>query len=180
METIIGILGGRTPNCTPGSLEMAQAIGEEIAKRGMALVCGGGDGIMEAACRGCKLAGGTTIGIMKWHHADDANSYVDYAIPTSMDIARNNVIIWTAAGLIAFDGRYGTASEIGVTLDVGKPLVVTGTSRILHPRGYEVDSCIYRPTNDPAEAASIVDDLLELITRDGPSNAGRELRNGRF
>lgn len=163
--TIIGVLGGRQHNCTAASRSMAYAIGKEIALRGMGLVCGGEDGIMEAACRGCKDAGGVAIGIMKWNNTEDANRYIDYAIATSMDLARNNIIIWTASGLVAFDGGYGTASEINLALDVGRPLVVTGGSPLLKQDAYDSDSCIYVPGNDPGLASSIMDKLMELITR---------------
>lgn len=146
-------------------MELSYAIGAEIGRRGMSLVCGGGDGIMENACRGCKEHGGTTIGIMKWNHGEDANPYIDYPIATSMDLARNNVIVWTASGLIAFEGRYGTSSEIGLCLDVGRPLIVTAPTPLYKETVLDTVSSRYRPTEDPQQAESIVEELLTLISR---------------
>ena len=42
----------------------AEAVGRELGSRGVVLVCGGLGGAMEAACRGAKEAGGTTVGIL--------------------------------------------------------------------------------------------------------------------
>ena len=42
----------------------AEAVGAELARRGAVVVCGGLGGVMEAACRGAKGAGGTTLGIL--------------------------------------------------------------------------------------------------------------------
>lgn len=44
----------------PNALE----IGREIARRGGRIVCGGGGGIMEAACRGAAEAGGRSLGVV--------------------------------------------------------------------------------------------------------------------
>ena len=43
----------------------AEDVGREIALRGGTLICGGLGGVMEAAARGCKSAGGITIGIIR-------------------------------------------------------------------------------------------------------------------
>jgi uncharacterized protein (TIGR00725 family) len=165
MQMIIGVIGGRSVNCQDQAIRLAYAVGAEIGRRGLALVCGGGDGIMEAACKGCKETGGATLGIFKWNHSEDANPFIDYAIATSMDLARNNIIVWTAAGLIAFDGMYGTASEASLSLDVGRPLVVTGNSPLFKTDAYNTPSCKYIPGNDPANAATVLDTLLDIIRR---------------
>ena len=163
IKTIIGILGGRKQNCGKEALLFAEAVGREIAKRDWALVCGGEDGTMEAACRGCKQAGGVTLGIMKWNHAQDANDHVDYAISTSMDLARANIIVWTAAGLIAFEGRYGTATEIGLALDVGRPIIITGETCLYQPEAFNCESCVRIPGNNVDNAVLVVNKLDELI-----------------
>ena len=165
MNMMIGVIGGRTVSTHSQAMEFAYAIGKEIGRRELSLVCGGGDGVMEAACRGCKEAGGSTVGIMKWNHSEDSNPYVDYAIATSMDLARNNIIIWSASGLIAFDGAYGTASETALALDVGRPLVVTGEKPLFKAEAYESTSCIRIEGNNPVNAGHVVDSLLDLIAK---------------
>lgn len=86
-------------------------------------MCGGLTGVMEAACRGAKRVGGTTIGILPGHERRDANEHVDIAIATGLGEARNLAIIRTADGLIAIDGSHGTLSEIGFALRMGKRVI---------------------------------------------------------
>jgi uncharacterized protein (TIGR00725 family) len=132
MKKTIGIIGGHQHNTTSGALLLAEHVGAELARRGFAIICGGYDGIMEATCRGCKEAGGTTIGVLKGNDPSRANPYIDYVIATSMDLASNHLIIWSPQGIIAFDGMYGTLNEIALALDTGKPLISLGQHRLLN------------------------------------------------
>lgn len=78
---------------------------------------------MEAASRGCKAAGGETIGILPGNQKKDANQYIDFFIVTAMGHARNAIIAQSCDALIAIDGEYGTLSEIALSLKMGKPIV---------------------------------------------------------
>lgn len=98
-------------------------MGRLLAERGAVLVCGGLGGTMEAACRGAKQAGGTTIGLLPGSSRSDANRYVDVAIPTGLGEARNALVVRTADVLIAVGGGYGTLSEIALALKVGKRVI---------------------------------------------------------
>ncbi|TET91206.1 MAG: TIGR00725 family protein [Methanomassiliicoccales archaeon] len=101
----------------------AERVGRMIAERGAVLVCGGRGGVMEAACKGAKSAGGLTIGVLPTLDKSAANSYVDVPVVTGMDVARNVIIVRTADVLIAVGGRFGTLSEIGHALSMGKRVV---------------------------------------------------------
>jgi uncharacterized protein (TIGR00725 family) len=161
VKRLIGIIGGRAVNTSPAAIRMAEAVGAELARRGLGLVCGGDDGAIEAACRGCHQAGGTTLAILKENFARPI-PHIDYAVPTSMDLARNNVILWSAAGVIAFEGRYGTTSEIAVAMDIEKPLVVVGRS-LIRDEALEAPWCARHPGDDPSRAGEVVDLLLHLV-----------------
>ncbi len=87
----IGVIGGNS--CPSEITQMAGAVGVEIARRGAILICGGLTGVMEAACRGAKSAGGTTIGVLPGFDATEANDYVDIPIVTGMSYARNLIIV---------------------------------------------------------------------------------------
>jgi uncharacterized protein (TIGR00725 family) len=91
------------------------------------LVCGGLGGVMEAACRGAKGAGGTTVGILPGTDRSEANEFVDVAIPTGLGEARNALVVRTAHALIAVGGGYGTLSEIALALKAGKRVVGLGS-----------------------------------------------------
>jgi uncharacterized protein (TIGR00725 family) len=98
-------------------------VGRALGERGVALVCGGLGGVMEAACRGAKGAGGATIGILPGSDRAAANEFVDVAIPTGLGEARNALVVRAADAVIAVGGGYGTLSEIALALKAGKRVV---------------------------------------------------------
>jgi uncharacterized protein (TIGR00725 family) len=104
-------------------VEAAHAVGEGLARGGAVVVCGGLGGVMEAACRGAREAGGATVGLLPGLDRRDANPFVDVAIPTGMGEARNALVVRAADALVAVGGGYGTLSEIGLALKAGKPVV---------------------------------------------------------
>ena len=102
---------------------VAEAVGRELAARGAVVVCGGLGGVMEAACRGAKDAGGHTVGILPGSDRAAANPFVDTAVPTGLGEARNALVVRAADALIAVGGGYGTLSEIALALKAGKRVV---------------------------------------------------------
>lgn len=121
-DKIIGVIGqGR--DCSSELLNDAEEVGYHIAQRGAILICGGLGGVMEAACRGAKKGGGTTIGVLPTADKFVANEFVDIPIVTGIGEARNSIIVRTADALIAIGGKYGTLSEIAFALAFGKPIV---------------------------------------------------------
>ena len=119
--TIIGVIGGS--QCDAEEAQLAEEVGEELARRHAVIICGGQGGVMEAACRGAKKAGGHTIGVLPGDSASQANAYVDVPIVTGMGVARNVVIVKSSRAIIAVDGEFGTLSEIAHALDLGVPVI---------------------------------------------------------
>jgi uncharacterized protein (TIGR00725 family) len=115
---------------TPAELEAAEAVGRGLAEGGAVIVCGGLGGVMEAACRGAREAGGTTLGILPGHDRRDANPFVEVAVPTGLGEARNALVVRAADALVAVGGAYGTLSEIALALKGGKRVVGLGTWEI--------------------------------------------------
>lgn len=122
---LIAVFGAH--QCSPEVYEAARRVGGEIARAGAVLVCGGTTGVMEAACRGAKEAGGLTVGILPGDSREQANPYVDIPIVTGMGDARNVIIARTCHAAIAISGGYGTLSEIAFALKFGRPVVGLGT-----------------------------------------------------
>ena len=79
---IVSVIGGADSDSS--ILLLAEKVGEEIAKRGAALACGGLGGVMESACKGAKKHGGVTIGLLPSDDKESANLFVDYALPTGL------------------------------------------------------------------------------------------------
>jgi len=121
----IGVIGGSRPEAK--FIELAFDIGRRIAKAGAVLVCGGLAGIMEAAARGAKQAGGLTIGILPGKEPADANPFIDIALATGLGYARNSLVAMNADVLIAIDGEYGTLSEIAYGRIYGKKVIGLST-----------------------------------------------------
>jgi hypothetical protein len=117
----IGVLGAST--CGPDIEELACRVGREIARAGAVLVCGGLGGVMEAAARGAREAGGLAVGILPGASARDANPYIDLAIVTDMGHARNVILVRSSDAVIAVSGGYGTLSEIAIARKIGIPCI---------------------------------------------------------
>ncbi len=153
----IGVIGGARPK--PGFEDQAREVGRLIAEAGAVLVCGGLSGVMTAAARGAREAGGLTIGILPGVSAGDANPYIDVAVPTGLGYSRNSLVAMNADALIAVDGEFGTLSEIAYGNIFGKPVVGLGT--------WKVKGVV--PAESPEEAVRAA---LRLAGRD-PGRSGR-------
>ena len=129
---------------------VAEQVGVELARRGAVVVTGGMGGAMEAACRGAKEAGGTTIGILPSHDRADANPWVDVALPTGLGEGRNALVVRAADAVIAVAGEFGTLSEIALALRLGTPVVGLGTWELARA-GRPVAAIVV--ATDPVDAA---------------------------
>ncbi len=85
---------------------------------------------MEAAARGAKAEGGTTIGILPHDDKNRASHSIDIPIATGFGEGRNVIIVRTADALIAVGGEYGTLSEMAFALKMGKPVIGLNTWKI--------------------------------------------------
>ncbi len=117
----IAVIGGSS--CSNKNYKIAKKLGELIAKESWVLICGGGPGVMEAACRGAKKENGLTVGILPSYAGKEANNYLDVKIPTGLGYVRNTLVVRAADYLIAVDGKYGTLSEIGFALSGNKKVI---------------------------------------------------------
>jgi uncharacterized protein (TIGR00725 family) len=143
---------------SPDEESAAFVVGENVAAAGAVVVCGGLGGVMEAACRGAKAAGGTTVGLLPGRDRSAANRWVDIVVPTGLSEARNVLVVGAAAAVVAVGGVYGTLSEIALALRNGTPVVGVGTWE-LRRRG-AVDPGIV-VVDDPVAAARLA---LELAS----------------
>ena len=101
----------------------AREVGRLVAARGGTVVCGGRSGVMEAAARGATEAGGIAIGILPDEDREQANEFLSYTIATGTGHARNLAVVCSGEVVISVGGEYGTLSEMGLALKVGRPVV---------------------------------------------------------
>lgn len=118
---VVAVVG---PGSADADLEtLAEQIGAELGRHGVTLVCGGLGGVMAAASRGARKAGGHAVGILPGSDRHEANRHLSVAIPTGMGELRNALVVRAADAVIAVGGGYGTLSEIGFALRTGVPVI---------------------------------------------------------
>jgi uncharacterized protein (TIGR00725 family) len=93
--------------------------------------------VMEAACRGARGAGGRTVGVLPGSDeaATPPNDHLDVVLYTGLAQARNQVVVLSAAAVIAVGGGWGTLSEIGLALKYRVPVVLLASWHLRRPDG---------------------------------------------
>jgi uncharacterized protein (TIGR00725 family) len=117
----IAVVGGGAPDAEAGAL--AEAVGRGLAEAGATVVCGGRGGVMEAAARGARAAGGDVIGILPGEDPAGANEHVTHIVATGIGHARNLAVVASAASVITIGGEWGTLAEIAFARRLGRPVV---------------------------------------------------------
>jgi uncharacterized protein (TIGR00730 family) len=150
-------------------------VGAALARRGVAVITGGGPGMMEAINRGCLEAGGLSVGCnIELPNEQALNDYVEVGMEFRHFFVRKMMFVKYARGFVIFPGGFGTLDELfeAVTLaQTGKidhfPIVLFGkeywsgllgwlrTNALEHGMVSEDDLTLIRVTDDPEEAADV-------------------------
>jgi uncharacterized protein (TIGR00725 family) len=114
----IGVIG---PNeATPAQEAIAEQVGALLGSLGLAVICGGRQGVMRGAAKGASSSGGIAIGLLPDSDPDLANPFVTVAIASNLGEARNAIIAQASHCLIAIGDSHGTLSEVALGLRLGK------------------------------------------------------------
>jgi uncharacterized protein (TIGR00730 family) len=135
--TAITIFGGSRVEQDSDEYVAARELGRALAERGLTVVTGGYNGVMEAVSRGAKELGGEVIGVTVDVIARNFNRvpnvYVDQEVKTVALLERIDKMVELGAAYVILPGGAGTLAELGVVWNLallgalhGKPLVVVG------------------------------------------------------
>lgn len=102
---------------------VASSVGALVASRGDIVVTGGLGGVMAAASRGARDAGGVVLGLLPGDDSAAANEAVGVAVATGLGELRNALVVRAAHGVIAVGGSWGTLTEIAYAMRSDTPVV---------------------------------------------------------
>jgi len=122
---------------------LAREVGAGLSRLGFTVMTGGGPGLMEAANRGAKEAGGCSVACnVRLPKEEDPNPYLDHAVRVHYFFVRKVLLFKYSYAFVALPGGFGTMDELFEALTLvqtGKiesfPIVLMGTSywrRLLH------------------------------------------------
>ncbi len=122
--TVVGVMGPGE-GASEEEMSLAFGLGQAIAKEGWVLLTGGRRaGIMDAASRGAKAAGGLVVGVLPGTDVGGASAAVDIPILTGMNEARNNINVLSCRVLFFVGMNAGTAAELALALKMRRPVIL--------------------------------------------------------
>jgi len=155
-KKIIGVFGPGNVTETDDEWQAAASVGQQLARRGCVVLTGGLGGIMTAASKGAKGAGGLTVGILPGtRKSSPANSYVDIPVYTGMGEARNVINVKSCDAAIAIGGEYGTLSEIALALKAGCPIVLLNSWSLTPYGGRDLPNPLLAASPEEAVAVAL-------------------------
>ena len=101
MKNLISVIGGGS--CAPEDYARAREVGRLLAERDYVVVTGGLGGVMEAAHRGAREAGGLTIAVLPGIVREEANPFAEIVLTTGMADARNVIVATSGRVAVAVD-----------------------------------------------------------------------------
>ena len=173
--------------------ELAREVGRRFAEAGFAVVTGGGPGLMEAANRGCREAGGLSVGFnIDLPHEQGLNPYCDLAMTFRHFYARKTMFVKAAEGFVIFPGGFGTLDEMFEALTLIQTGKVLSFPVVLVDSGYwrelldwvqadlldgglvsPEDVELLRLTDDPQEAVDAIVGPYEQRNAHSPAEPGK-------
>ncbi len=112
--------------------DLGVRLGSALAKAGYAVITGGGPGAMEAANRGAREAGGTSVGLgIELRHEEGLNEYVDLGVNFRYFFARKTMFVKYSEGFVVLPGGFGTLDELFEALTLVQTQKVTSFPIVL-------------------------------------------------
>ena len=168
----VSVFGSARTETSDPMYERARLTGAALARRGLAVITGGGPGLMEAVNQGAQEAGGLSIGLnIELPHEQELNRYVELGIEFRYFFARKTMFVKYARGFIIFPGGYGTLDEMFEALTLAQTGKIDHFPIVLF--GHSYWSGLLRWLDDPVlRVGAVSKEDIELLTiTDDPEEA---------
>lgn len=133
----VSIFGSARTPPTHAHYLAAEAVAREFARRKLAVITGGGPGIMEAANKGAYEAGGVSIGLnIQLPHEQKPNPYQTIPLDFRYFYARKVMFVKYASALVCFPGGFGTMDELFEILTLIQTHKIEPTPVVLYGTEY--------------------------------------------
>jgi uncharacterized protein (TIGR00730 family) len=141
-----------------------------FAEAGFAVVTGGGPGVMEAANRGCKEAGGLSVGFnIELPHEQGINPYCDISLTFKHFYARKTMFVKAAEGFVIFPGGFGTLDELYEALTLIQTGKIAMFPVVLFGSDYWAEMLHFIRAEMLADGLVSPDDIARLHVVDDPA-----------
>ena len=151
----VSVFGSARVREGSATYELARETGRAFAEAGFAVVTGGGPGVMEAANRGCREAGGLSVGFnIDLPHEQGLNPYCDLTLTFRHFYARKTMFVKAAEGFVILPGGFGTQDELWEALTLIQTGVIGNFPVVL------VDGDYWGELLDWVRAEMLEDDLI--------------------
>ena len=135
--TAVSLFGSARTKPTDPFYQQAEETSRLLAKEGLAVITGGGPGIMEAGNKGAFEAGGTSIGLnITLPQEQEANRYQTISLDFHYFYARKVMFVKYASAFVCFPGGFGTLDEFFEVLTLVQTLKVEPYPIVLYGSGY--------------------------------------------
>jgi hypothetical protein len=142
----------------------ARRLAAALVDEGFAIITGGGPGIMEAANRGAKEAGGVSIGAnIELPFEQGLNEYVDLGMEFRYFFVRKVMFVKYAEGFVIFPGGFGTLDELFEALTLIQTGKVEHFPVVLYGKDYW-DGMMQWIRDKPLYEEKISPEDLDLVT----------------
>jgi uncharacterized protein (TIGR00730 family) len=191
----VSIFGGARVRRGSPYYQSSIQLAETLSRRGYSIITGGGPGVMEAANRGAQAGDGASVGLsIKLPHEQGTNEFADTVVNFNYFFARKVMFVKYACGIVGMPGGFGTLDEIFEALTLVQTRKIKNVPVVLFGREFwsglvdwmetrlidekmilRRDLGLFRVTDDPEEAAEIIDRHYQRRKRTGRDHAA----NGR-
>lgn len=157
--------------------EQARKMGRALAREGFAVMTGGGPGIMEAANRGCKEAGGLSLGAnIHLPHEQKPNPYLDRVMTFEHFFVRKVMMVKYSCAFVIAPGGFGTLDELFEALTLMQTEKIAGFPVVALGRSYWDPLVDFFRTRLVAEGAIAPKDLELFVCTDSVQDAVEHIK----